>query len=184
MLIGLLSDTHVRLPGTRVELSTLTTEELPIQIKAAFSGVELILHAGDIYSLPVLDMLETIAPVLAAEGDDDPFNLMNDSRVKRTQTLTIEGLTIWMSHYGLWTEDTTEKKPDVIVYGHSHRSALDKSNGIIRVNPGSPTFPLYQKIPGTVALMNIESGKVDIEIVQLEGEITSKGTSGLPGKSS
>ena len=68
MLIGLLSDTHVRLPGTRVELSTLTTEELPIQIRDAFSGVDLILHAGDIYSLPVLDKLETVAPVLAAEG--------------------------------------------------------------------------------------------------------------------
>ena len=184
MLIGLLSDTHVRLPGTRVELSTLTTEELPIQIKHAFSGVELILHAGDIYSLPVLDMLETVAPVLATEGDDDPFNLVNDSRVKHTQTLTIEGLTIWLSHYGQWPEDSKEKTPDVIVYGHSHRSALEKSNGIIRVNPGSPTFPQYQKIPGTVALMNIESGKVDIEIVQLKGDITPKGTSGLPGKSS
>ena len=184
MLIGLLSDTHVRLPGTRVELSTLTTEALPIQIKHAFKGVDLILHAGDIYSLPVLDKLETIAPVLAAEGDDDPFNSVNDHRVKHTQTLTIEGMTIWLSHYGQWPEDSKEKTPDIIVYGHSHRGALDKRNGIIRVNPGSPTFPLYQNILGTVALMNIESGKVDIEHVKLEGDITAKGTSGLPGKSS
>ena len=66
MLIGLISDTHVRLPGTRVQLSTLTTEELPIQIKDAFKGVELILHAGDVYSIEVLDMLETIAPVVAS----------------------------------------------------------------------------------------------------------------------
>jgi len=182
MLIGLLSDTHVRLPGTRVELSTLTTEELPIQIRDAFQGVELILHAGDIYSLPVLDMLETVAPVLAAEGDDDPFNLVNDRRCKRTHTLIIEGLTIWLSHYGQWPEDSKEKLPDIIVYGHSHRSALEKSNGLIRVNPGSPTFPQYRKVPGTVALMNIESGKADIEIVQLAGEITHRGTSGLPGK--
>ena len=184
MLIGLISDTHVRLPGTRVELSTLTTEELPIQIKYAFKGVELILHAGDIYSLPVLDMLETIAPVLAAEGDDDPFNLVNDSRVKHSQTLTIEGMTIWLSHYGQWPEDSKEEMPDIIVYGHSHRSALEKGNGLIRVNPGSPTFPQYFNIPGSVGLMNIESGKVDIEIVQLKGDISSKGTSGLPGKSS
>ena len=182
MLIGLLSDTHVRLPGTRVELSTLTTEELPIQIRDAFEGVELILHAGDIYSLPVLDMLETVAPVLAAEGDDDPFNLVNDKRVKRTHMLTIEDVTIWLSHYGQWPEESKEEMPDVIVYGHSHRSALEKSNGVIRVNPGSPTFPQYQKIPGSVALMNIESGKVDMEIVQLKGEITHRGTSGLPGK--
>jgi len=185
MLIGLLSDTHVRLPGTRVELSTLTTEELPIQIRDAFSGVDLILHAGDIYSLEVLDMLATIAPVLAAEGDDDPFLLVNDNRVKHTHTLTLEGLTIWLSHYGQWPEDSKEKTPDIIVYGHSHRSSLEKSDGIIRINPGSPTFPHYQNIPGTVALMNIESGReVDIEIIQLKGEITSRGTSGLTGRSS
>ncbi len=182
MLIGLLSDTHVRLPGTRVELSTLTTEELPIQIRDAFAGVDQILHAGDIYSLGVLDMLETVAPVLAAEGDDDPFDSTNDPRVKHTQTLVVEGVTIWLSHYGQWPEDAKEKMPDVIVYGHSHRSALEKDNGLIRVNPGSPTFPKYQNVAGTVALMNIESGKVDIEHVKLEGEITTKGTSGLPGK--
>jgi len=183
MLVGLLSDTHVRLVGTRVQLSTLTTEELPIQIKDAFSGVDQILHAGDIYSLGVLDMLETIAPVLAVEGDDDPFDSTNDRRVKHTQFLTIEGVTIWLSHYGMWPEDAKEEMPDVIVYGHSHSSALEKDNGIIRVNPGSPTFPKYQNIAGTVALMNIESGKVDIEHVKLKGAITSNGTRGLPGKS-
>lgn len=183
MLIGLLSDTHVRLPGTRVELSTLTTEELPIQIKDAFAGVDQILHAGDIYSLRVLDMLETIAPVLASEGDDDPFDSANDPRVQHDHTLTIDGVTIWLSHYGMWPEDSKADTPDVIVYGHSHRSALEKANGLIRVNPGSPTFPGYQNVAGTVALMNIESGKVDIEHVKLKGEITSKGTRGLPGKS-
>ncbi len=183
MLIGLLSDTHVRLPGTRVELSTLTTEELPIQIKHAFKGVDQILHAGDIYSIEVLDMLETIAPVLASEGDDDPFASANDPRVKRSQNLTIEGVTIWLSHYGVWPEDSNAELPDVVVYGHSHISALEEDNGFIRVNPGSPTFPKYRNVAGTVALMNIESGKVDVEHVQLKGEITSRGTSGLPGKS-
>lgn len=182
MLIGLLSDTHVRLPGTRVELSTLTTEELPIQIRDAFQGVDQILHAGDIYSLGVLDMLETVAPVLASEGDDDPFDSANDPRVKHDHTLVIEGVTIWLSHYGMWPGDSSEKTPDVIVFGHSHQSSLEKHNGLIRVNPGSPTFPKYQNVAGTVALMNIEAGKVDIEHVKLEGRITTKGTSGLPGK--
>ena len=182
MLIGLISDTHVRLPGTRVGLSTLTTEELPIQIKDAFKGVDLILHAGDIYSVEVLNMLETIAPVLASEGDDDPFASSNDPRVKQAHSLTIEGVSIWLSHYGLWSETPKEQMPDVVVYGHSHISALENSNGVIRVNPGSPTFPKYQNVAGSVALMNIESGKVDIEHVQLKGEITSRGTRGLPGK--
>ncbi len=62
MLIGLTSDTHI--PDH--------AKELPSQLKEAFRGFDLILHAGDIYVVSVLGELERLAPVLAAEGDDDP----------------------------------------------------------------------------------------------------------------
>ena len=171
MLIGLISDTHVRISGYHVSLSTLTSSELPPQVREAFRGVDLILHAGDIYSLPVLDDLETIAPVLAAEGDDDPFDTTIDKRVKPTQTITMDGVTIWMSHYGEWTEDSKKKPPDIVVYGHTHHSKLEDSNGTIRMNPGSPTFPGYEYVLGTVGFISINSGKVDTRIMQLEGRI-------------
>ncbi len=184
MLIGLVSDTHVRIPGTRAGLSTLTAEELPLQIAQVFHGVDLILHAGDIYTLPVLDMLETVAPVLAAEGDDDPFEVVNDKRVKYEQTITLDGVTIWLSHYGEWPEHTNKKPPDVIVFGHTHRSALEHHDGILRVNPGSPTFPRYQFTLGTVALLTVKAGKAEAEIIQLKGNTSGPITSGLPGRSS
>ncbi len=171
MLIGLLSDTHVRIYGHRVSLSTLTSTQLPPQVKEAFRDVDLILHAGDIYSLPVLDDLETIAPVLAAEGDDDPFDTTIDKRMKPMQTITVDGVTIWVSHYGEWIEDSKEKTPDIIVYGHTHHSKLEERNGTIRVNPGSPTFPGYNYVLGTVGLISIKSGKAEARIVQLEGMI-------------
>ena len=171
MLIGLISDTHVRIPGHNVSLSTLISSELPPQVIEAFKGVDLILHAGDIYSLPVLDDLESIAPVLAAEGDDDPFDTTIDRRVKPTQTITVDGVTIWMSHYGEWTDNLTKKPPDIVVYGHTHHSKLDDYNGTIRINPGSPTFPGYEYVLGTVGFISINSGKVDTRIMQLEGMI-------------
>ena len=171
MLIGLLTDTHVRISGHRVSLSTLTSSELPHQVREAFRGVDLILHAGDIYSLPILDDLETIAPVLAAEGDDEPFETTIDKRVKPTQTITVDGVTIWMSHYGEWTEDSKKKPPDIIVYGHTHHSKLEDRNGTIRINPGSPTFPGYDYVLGTVGFISINSGKADARIMQLEGKI-------------
>ena len=171
MLIGLLSDTHVRVAGHNVSLSTLTSSELPIQIREAFRGVDLILHAGDVYSLPILDTLETIAPVLVAEGDDDPFDTTIDRRVKHTQTITVEGVTIWVSHYGEWAEDSSKKPPDIIVYGHTHRSKLEDQNGTILINPGSPTFPGYDYVLGTVGFISIKSGKAEARIMQLEGEI-------------
>jgi putative phosphoesterase len=171
MLIGLISDTHVRIAGHNVSLSTLISSELPSQVVEAFKGVDLILHAGDIYSLPVLDDLEAIAPVLAAEGDDDPFDTTIDRRVKPAQTITVDGVTIWMSHYGEWIEDSTKKSPDIVVYGHTHHSKLEEYNGTIRMNPGSPTFPGYEYVLGTVGFISIASGKFDTRIMQLEGEI-------------
>ena len=170
MLIGLLSDTHVHIVGYNVRLSTLTSSELPIQIREAFRGVDLILHAGDIYSLPVLDKLETVAPVLAVEGDDDPFDTVMDKRVKPTQTITVGGVTIRMAHELGFAEDS-KNPPDVVVYGHTHHSKLEERNGTIRVNPGSPTFPGYNYVLGTVGLISIKSGKAEARIVQLEGKI-------------
>ena len=181
MLIGLISDTHIRVLGHNVGLSTLTTEGIPPQILEVFKGVDLILHAGDIYSLPVLDALETVAPVLASEGDDDPFESVNDRRVKPEQFITVEGVTIWLSHYGLWPEYKKTGLPDVTVYGHTHRSAVEHNDGKLRINPGSACFPQYQPVLGTVGFLTIEAGKVEPRIVQLEGDIGSAGTSGIPG---
>ncbi len=179
MLIGLLSDTHVRTPGTRVSLGQLTASELPPQITEAFQGVDLILHAGDIYTLPVLDELESVAPVLAAEGDDDPFEIVNDERVKHEHFITVEGVTIWLSHYGLWSNSSQKEHPDVIICGHAHQNAVENHNATLHVNPGSPTFPSYQHTLGTVALLRVSSGKAEAQIVQLQGEISGAASSNM-----
>ena len=177
MLIGLVSDTHVRNPGTRASLGQLTASQLPPQVTEAFQGVDLILHAGDIYTLPVLDELETVAPVLVSEGDDDPFEIVNDKRAGHEHFITVEGMTIWLSHYGLWSNSSQKEQPDIIIYGHSHRSAVEDNNNTLRVNPGSPTFPRYRHTLGTVALLNIKSGKAEARIVQLEGKMHGSSTS-------
>ncbi len=135
----------------------------------AFQGVDLILHAGDVCNYSVLDELERIAPILAAEGDDDPFEVANDKRVKWRHVITVEGVTIWLSHqHELWYWDRNEKPPNVIVFGHSHEAMLENREGIIRINPGSPTFPHYKHQLGTVGLLTINSGKADAQIIQLQ----------------
>jgi len=177
MLIGLLSDTHIRVPGYRAGLTQLAASVLPAQVREAFHGVDLILHAGDVYTPPILDELERIAPVLAAEGDDDPFEIMNDRRVKWRHAITVEGVTIWLAHQSeLWYWDDTEKAPNVIVFGHSHEASLENHNGVLRINPGSPTFPKYNYTPGTVGLLSVHAGKVEAKIIQLQGKLTGTAT--------
>ena len=61
MNIGLIADSHI--PEAMLVL--------PDQVRHIFTGVDLILHAGDLHCLDVLDWLEDIAPVLAARGNGD-----------------------------------------------------------------------------------------------------------------
>jgi len=169
MHIGLISDTHIPevAPG------------LPDQISQAFRGVDLILHAGDIYVSSVLDELEDIAPVLAASGDDDYGQILKDNRVKRKHVLKLAGQTIWLIHEipypyivamrreGKFPEPENEDAPDIIVYGHEHTTVMRYYDGVLLMNPGSPTFLNYNRGPGTVAILNFDSGEVQADILQL-----------------
>jgi putative phosphoesterase len=160
MIIGLLSDTHM--------LDTVLT--LPTEVKDAFRDVELILHAGDIFAVSVLDELESLAPVLAAEGDGEYSQTRTDRRVKERQVIAVDGVTIWLWHDGdeQWSQDKYEKPPDVIVSGHTHWPTVENSDGILWVNPGSPTLPNYEYELGTVGLMTVSSGKAEAQIIRLK----------------
>ncbi len=176
MLIGLLSDTHI----------AMVEQELPVQIMDAFRGVDLILHAGDIWIPWVLDELESVAPVLAARGDDDmEADIGDDTRIAKNQTLSVDGLTVWVQHikprYGLISPSEqsysslfnqqapkTEDPPDVVVFGHSHFAEIEHYKGVLLVNPGSPTMPSYIPKLGTVGLLTINSGQAEARLVQLE----------------
>ena len=167
MRIGLISDTHV----PEVE------SELPLQVIEVFQGVDLILHAGDIFTPSVLDDLERIAPVLAALGDDDYARA--DKRVKEKHILELEGQILWLVHMGplyftagQWltrnpSEQEEDTSPDIIVFGHEHRTLVQRSSGVLYVNPGSPTLLNYRRGLGTVGILDINSGKADARIVQL-----------------
>ncbi|MBI4284000.1 MAG: metallophosphoesterase family protein, partial [Chloroflexi bacterium] len=125
---------------------------------------------GDIYTASVLDDLERLAPVLAAEGDDDPRATVTDRRVERKHVLTFDGVTIWLAHeiYKIALPLNSREAPDVLVCGHTHQASLKNDNGVIQINPGSATFPRYRVTLGTVGLLTINSGKAEAQIIQLQ----------------
>lgn len=164
MRIGLISDTHI--PDV--------AKSIPLEVKEIFLGVDLILHAGDIHIVSVLDELSIIAPVLASRGDDD-FPL-EDKRVQEIQLFTEEGIDFYLIHSSeFWARDLIKhpethglkKAPDVVIFGHTHRDLVQSVNKSLLINPGSPTFPYYQHRLGTVGLLEINSGKVEAQIVKL-----------------
>jgi len=172
MRIGLLSDTHV--PDA--------AEVLPPELLEAFRGVDLILHGGDIYLPSVLDKLETVAPVLAARGDDDYGLTLIDKRVKEKHILELEGQTLWLIHQrpdsgrlpfslSFWWESRLtsgqDNSPDIVVFGHEHRTVVQRDDSVLFVSPGSPTFLNYHRGLGTVGILDINSGQANVSIVQL-----------------
>ncbi len=169
MRIGLLSDTHI----------PVAENGLPDELIDALQGVDLILHAGDIYLASVLDDLEQVAPVLAARGDDDYRSTLADPRVKDKQVLDLEGKRLWLVHQrpfyvmSPWWRDRVasgqekDSVPDIVVLGHEHRTDVKQVEGILFINPGSPTFLNYLRGLGTIGILDINAGEAQISIVQL-----------------
>jgi hypothetical protein len=91
MRIAVISDTH--------ELGTGWGS--PPELINALKGVDLILHCGDLEILPVLDHLETVAPVLAVRGHKDPRE-PGQRLAERTRVVEVEGVRIGMVHDLLW----------------------------------------------------------------------------------
>jgi len=163
MLIGIISDTHGRLPTA---------------VHAAFAGCERILHSGDIGGERVLDELEGIAPVTAVLGNCDYFGLYGgDGReVSAHALLTLDGTRIAMAHRPLdiqealrgWTFiPAGQPLPHVCVHGHTH-IPKDESAGAVRMLcPGSPVSPRGGSHASVMLLRTLGDGRVEVELVPI-----------------
>jgi putative phosphoesterase len=140
-LIGLISDTHGLLRP---------------EAKQALSGVERIIHAGDIGGRAILDELNGIAPVVAVRGNNDKDAWARE--IAETEVVEIEGISIFTLH------DLKELDLDpqaagftVVVAGHSHKPSIMEKDGVLFVNPGS-AGPRRFSLPVSLGFLEIEHG--------------------------
>ena len=166
MLIGLISDTHI--PDR--------AKEIPENVYSAFKNVDLILHAGDLTSLKVIEELENIAPVIAIQGNMDRVNGIN---LPTAKVLEAEGLRIGIVHGEVYPRADTQQllylarelNVDILVSGHSHQPKIEQTEGILLLNPGSPVVP--RLADRTVMLLEINNKEVDVEIVKIGSPVCS-----------
>ena len=152
-VVGLISDTH---------------GQLRAGVHEAFSGVDLILHAGDVGGDDILDELSLIAPVEAVYGNTDtPGN----PRLRTEIVREVGGVLIQVQHgheSGRLTADALLERftAEVLVYGHTHRQSVTRREGRLVINPGAAGPRRFHLMP-SVALLKIRDGVAEVEIVSL-----------------
>jgi len=129
--IGVVSDTHV--PDRQAQI--------PEAVLMGLQGVDLIIHAGDLTDIRVLDTLETIATVQAVSGNVDSWPVK--SSLQPTLTLRLEGKILSVFH-GATSHSATEEYArtmfpgaDCVVFGHTHRSLNVREGKTLLFNPGT-----------------------------------------------
>jgi putative phosphoesterase len=131
--IGVIADTHVPKRARAVPEAAL----------AALAGSDLILHAGDLVELTVLEPLRAIALVVAVAGNSD--------RPPAAQELPLRAVIeagpwrIGLVH-GHGNAGTTMERAraaftgvHVVVFGHTHQALCVQDGDVLLFNPGSPT---------------------------------------------
>lgn len=136
--IGLVADTHRRNPK----------RGLPEGLLAGLEGCNLIFHAGDISERWVLDMLAEVAPVRAVVGNNDSFELLKELPEERIFISGNHRIGLLHGYSDMakrattakvWTLERMRGVVDCAVYGHSHQPEVTEREGLLMVNPGSPT---------------------------------------------
>lgn len=159
--IGVISDTH--LGGADARLDTI--------VARYFAGVDLVVHAGDIVSLQVLDCLYAAGKeVIAVSGNMDQREV--DYAFPAKRILAIESVRIgivhgWGSPHGIRQRirDSFEQV-DAIIYGHTHQAFCGVEEGILYFNPGSPLDSRFTSVH-SIGIMHIDATNIRGEIIPL-----------------
>ncbi len=116
----------------------------------------------------LLHELAAFAPVRAVRGNLDP----PDADLPETQEFEFGGARIAILHDSGRREGRRKRLlrrfPDarVVIFGHSHIPLLEDEDGLLLLNPGSPTDKRRQP-EYTFALLRVEEGSVRAEILEL-----------------
>jgi len=162
-ILGLISDTHI----------PTKAKAIPKKALDALKDSSLIVHAGDLIQLSVLDDLERLAPVVAVCGNMDRHDVKK--RMPKMNSVEVYDWKIGVIHDAgiLWGTRNRKRIAkqnsfDVLVFGHTHRPTFKRENNVLFINPGSPTNPLPPfLVKPTIALLRITKDKIEPEIVQI-----------------
>ncbi|WP_459193758.1 metallophosphoesterase [Halosimplex sp. J119] len=171
-MITVVSDTHGT-DGHRLDGRTLN----------AVREAELVIHAGDFTTEPVLDAFESEAGAdadgegefVAVYGNNDDAGIRG--RLEATRTVERSGYRFVVVH-GHEHDDTAlsllgrQERADVVVVGHSHEPGRREAGAVTVLNPGSHADPRWYR-PAHAELQSAGEGLVG-RLVTPDGEVFSE----------
>ena len=153
MKIGVISDTH---------------NHFDPKIKTLFAGVDHILHGGDIGLPWVIMELEAIAPVTAVLGNND-----EGLDFKETEIIQLGGRKFLVHHIvdihrpsDAIKRRIVREKPDVVIFGHSHKPFNEVMGATLFFNPGYAGKPRFGQAR-SVAILHCDEGGIRAEFCEL-----------------
>lgn len=136
--IGIISDTHGLLRP---------------EAERHLSGVDHIVHGGDIGNPDIIAALRRIAPVTAIRGNVDTGDWAN--KYSDTELVRLAGRSIFVLHdLKTLRIDPVTRGIDVVISGHSHAPKIDAVGGVLYLNPGSAGRRRF-RLPITLATLDI-----------------------------
>ena len=161
MLVAAISDTHLPRGARR----------LPEACLEALRTADLIVHAGDLSGLSVLEELRALGPpVQAVYGNADEPAVR--SALPKELVLEVEEARIGVVHIPGPAAGRGERLRrrfpgcDAIVFGHTHLPLVERDEGVWLLNPGSPTErrrgPFHSFL-----LLRVEGARLRPELVRL-----------------
>ena len=148
--LGVVSDTHGLVRPELLE---------------ALSGVEMIIHAGDVGGAQVLEALRAQAPVVAVRGNMDGGPWARGLR--EAEVIEIDRCLLYVLHDGQGIDlDPAAAGFQAVISGHSHRPSLCRREGVLFLNPGS-AGPRRFRLPVSAAILYLEGESLEAELIEL-----------------
>jgi len=149
MKIGVISDTHGYFDP---------------KIATYFSDVEHIIHGGDIGRPEIIVQLEQLAPVTAVLGNNDAGLDFRETEMIRLadRNFLVHHIVDPREPTGTIHRRIRNDKPDVIVFGHTHKIHNEVREGILFFNPGYAGKPRFN-LPRSIAVLYCDPGDIRAE---------------------
>lgn len=121
---------------------------------------DMVIHCGDAEGSEYALTQAADCPVHIVLGNNDFF-----SELPRELELEIEGRKVWVTHGHNYyvsmgneviKEEAVARGVDIVMYGHSHRPAVDIGDDVIAINPGSLSYPRQEGRQPSYIIMEMD----------------------------